>query len=242
MVLNGVGPPPRDAQADILGDGADPGELARVVARVARGDQRLDHRPAGERRQDRTVARRRMAQVICRPDAAGARHDLHRDGRIARNVPPEVARHEPRKEIDAAARRAGHIDHHRPIDHVGGLGIGARKAKTRRKRCDACAQAAETKYRAPFGHCVVRLTGPLRGRWVARIADPRQSQSTNVDFETQKKPRPFGKIDRGPVRKTASGRPSGSRRNIRAPRLLKLPNIVHRGLSLVSDTAVSNAA
>src|SRR5437667_5152623 len=61
-----------------------------------------------------------------------------------------------------------------------------------------------------------------------------QGQSTNVDFGTQKKPRPIGKIDRGPVRKTASGGPSGRRRNVQTSRLLKLPNIVHRGLSLVS--------
>src|ERR1043166_2462891 len=71
---------------------------------------------------------------------------------------------------------------------------------------------------------------------------PGQSQSTNVDLGTQKKPRPIGEIDRRPVRKTASGSPSGRRRNVQTSRLSKLPNIVRRGLSLVSDTVVSNGA
>jgi hypothetical protein len=110
--------PPRDAQADILGDGADPGEAAHVVAGTARADQRLENRPAGERRHRGAVAGRLLGKVVRRPNAARARHKLHRHRRFAGDVAADVTADQPCVKIDAAARRAGHIDGHRPVDGV----------------------------------------------------------------------------------------------------------------------------
>ena len=110
--------PPGDAQTDILGDGADPGEAAHVVAGITRADQRLENRPIGEGRDRGAVARRLLGETVRRADAARARHHLHRHRRFAGNMAPDVASDQPRVKIDAAARGAGHIDGHRPVDGV----------------------------------------------------------------------------------------------------------------------------
>ena len=97
---------PRDAEADILGDGADPGELAHVVAGIARADQRLEDRAAGERRHRR-----------CRR-AAPARQD---------NWPPGCR---PRPASPARSRSACP-----GCDGRGGGRPGGHKDRCRRRRC-----------------------------------------------------------------------------------------------------------
>jgi len=49
-------------------------EAAHVVAGIARADQRLENRPAGERRHRGAVAGRLLGKVVGGPDAARARH------------------------------------------------------------------------------------------------------------------------------------------------------------------------
>ena len=109
---------PRDAQADVLGDGADPGEAAHVVAGIARADQRLENRPAGERRHRGAVAGRLLGKVVRGPNTARARHKLHRHRRFAGDVAADVTANQPCVKINAAARGAGHIDGHRSVNGV----------------------------------------------------------------------------------------------------------------------------
>ena len=86
------------------------GELAHVVAGIARADQRLEHRAAGEGGHRGAVARRLVGEEFRRPDAAGARHHLHVDERMAGDVLAEMAADHAGIEIDAAAGGAGDID------------------------------------------------------------------------------------------------------------------------------------
>src|SRR5262249_21344180 len=112
---------PRQANAHVLGDRADPDELADIVTWVARSDQRLENGSVGKRHQHRTVTRRRIGNVVSRAGPASARHVLTRDGRIAGNVPTNMATEQSRIEIDAAACRAGDNNRYRPVDSLGGL-------------------------------------------------------------------------------------------------------------------------
>src|SRR5258708_35188075 len=64
--------PPGDAQTDILGDGADPGEAAHVVAGIASADQRLENPSAGERRDPGAAACGLLAGIGRPADAAPA--------------------------------------------------------------------------------------------------------------------------------------------------------------------------
>ena len=104
------GPLPGDAQAHIAADGADPLELAHVIAGIARADQRLGQRPAGESAHDPAILGGGIGDEIGGADAASARHVLHIDGGIARNIFADMAAQHARIEINAPARRARHID------------------------------------------------------------------------------------------------------------------------------------
>ena len=69
------------------------------------GAEQPDHRDvAAEHAEGGAVLGRGAVEKVGRPQAAGARHVLHRDRRIARNEAPEVPRQQPRREVVAAAR------------------------------------------------------------------------------------------------------------------------------------------
>src|SRR5262249_24534591 len=64
------------------------------------------------------IAGRLFGKVVRGPNAARARHKLHRHGRFAGDVAADVAADESCVKIDPTARRAGPIDGHRPGDGV----------------------------------------------------------------------------------------------------------------------------
>jgi hypothetical protein len=125
--------PPRHADADILGGRANPRERAHVVAGSAGADQRLENRSSGEGRHRGAIAWRLLGEVVRRADAAGARHHLHGHGRLARDMAADVAGHQARIEIDAAAGGARDIDRHRTVDGVLRV-AGLRRGRNQRHR------------------------------------------------------------------------------------------------------------
>ena len=83
---------------------ADPAQLGRIVVGAGQAEQRrLDH-AALHRGDGQAVARRDLGDVAGRAQAAGARHVLHDEGRIAGNEAAEVAGEQPREGVEAAGR------------------------------------------------------------------------------------------------------------------------------------------
>src|SRR5688572_751594 len=78
---------PRNADADVAADCSDPVESGHLVIGIARADERLEERTARESSQDAGVTWSFLRQEICRSNAAGTRHDLHDDRRVARDMP-----------------------------------------------------------------------------------------------------------------------------------------------------------
>ena len=95
---------PGDADAGVVGDAAEPGELGAVERRacVASSGATADGCARRCRRRCRPWRRPRRCRLAAR-DAAGARHVLRHDGRLARNVLAEMARQQPPIEVVAAA-------------------------------------------------------------------------------------------------------------------------------------------
>ena len=95
---------PGDADADVVGDAAEPGELGAVEGRAA-FQQRIDAGGARERAERGAVLRRGGVDEIRRAQRAGARHVLRHDGRLAGDVLAHVAGEMAGVEVVAAADR-----------------------------------------------------------------------------------------------------------------------------------------
>ena len=94
---------PGERETDLAGEAADPVELVEIEAHRAGIDQLGEQHAALDEREGGAVARRGVENVIGRGEAAGRRLVLYDDGRIAGDEPAEVARHQPRQLIVAAA-------------------------------------------------------------------------------------------------------------------------------------------
>ena len=95
---------PGDAEADVVGDAAEPGELGAVEGRAA-FQQRIDAGGAREGAERGAVLRRRRVDEVRRAQAAGAGHVLRHDRRVARDVLADVAGEMAGVEVVAAADR-----------------------------------------------------------------------------------------------------------------------------------------
>ncbi len=117
---------PCNAKSDVLGECADPGELAHVIAGIASADERFEEGSPGEGRNCRAVAWRLLREKIGGANSSGARHRLNRHGRPAGNVTADVSTEQARVKIDAAAGGAGDVNVE-VVDGVGGLRGGQRQ-------------------------------------------------------------------------------------------------------------------
>ena len=104
--------------------------LPRVVFVLGAADQRIDHDVAGEQAELEPVLGRDVEHVVRRDHGAGALHVAHHHGRIARDVAAEMARHQPRIGVGAAAG----IEARDQVDGLAAVEIGGvlrRAAPTR---------------------------------------------------------------------------------------------------------------
>src|SRR4051812_23514978 len=98
------------ADADIGADAADPGIFAPVDADALGIELGLADQAEVEMVDPAAVLRRVEIEMLHGGEAAGTRH-VHHDGvGIARNMPADMARQEPRIGIEAAARRIADQD------------------------------------------------------------------------------------------------------------------------------------
>ena len=99
------------ADAELIGGGTDPGELARVILHFRRADERLHGNTASEGAEDRAVLGSSVEEIIGGGDASRARHVLHDDlrraGHMLAHVPGDGAR------IDVVAATRAVADDHR---------------------------------------------------------------------------------------------------------------------------------
>ena len=105
-----AGAVPGVADAEILADVADPAEVEEVDADLLRHGQRLRDQPGVERVDEGAVGGRGGGGVLHRIEARGARHVLHDDVGIARDVAAEMPRQHARVVIVAAAGREADHD------------------------------------------------------------------------------------------------------------------------------------
>ena len=113
QILGGLvsGRVPGEGQPHLARQAADPVELVEIEAhRAGIAEPREQHAALHERDRE-AILRRRIGDEVGGGEAAGRRHVLHDDARIACDVRSEVARHEPRQGVVAAA-------HGRPADEV----------------------------------------------------------------------------------------------------------------------------
>jgi hypothetical protein len=99
---------PRKAGAGVVIRAADPIELARIVARLFRVQQRFERHAAVESRELGAVLRHGVGKAIHQDEAAGARHVLDHNRRIARNVPAQDAGQ--RAGVEVVAATGGEAD------------------------------------------------------------------------------------------------------------------------------------
>jgi hypothetical protein len=92
---------PGGAQAVVVGDVADPGELAAVELGVAQ--QRLDRHAPRQRADRAAVFRRDVIKILGGAKAPGAGHVLRNECRMARNVSAHIPGQKPRIDVIAAA-------------------------------------------------------------------------------------------------------------------------------------------
>ena len=92
------------ADADFVRDAADPGELRRIELRALGSvEQWLNDDAAGEGGKHRAVLGRQTVKIIHGLEAARARHILHHERGIARDIATHVTRQRPGVDIVAAA-------------------------------------------------------------------------------------------------------------------------------------------
>jgi predicted Zn-dependent protease len=96
---------PREGDAFLRADAADPAEISFVVAHAVGHQIAVDQMLALQDAHDGAVAARQIVEVVGGRKPAGARHVLHDDGRRTWNVAAEMARHHAGVPVIAAARR-----------------------------------------------------------------------------------------------------------------------------------------
>ena len=111
-----AGAVPGMADAEILGDAAEPGEIQKIRADLLRHRHRLGDQPGIERVDHGAVGRRRGGDVAHGIQARRARHVLHDDVRLPRDVATDVARQHAR--IVVVATTGG-----KPDDDANGLAL-----------------------------------------------------------------------------------------------------------------------
>ena len=168
---------PADHRFQHGGHAADIGEFGRLVLH-ARGLERLfQHHGLGHHRERGAVLGRDIVEIIRRPQAAGARHGLHHDERIARDVPPHVVREQARVEIVAAARREADIEvdggalvegFHRLLRQRRIAEACGRHAERCRQQCPRAASKISHDVRRPVVRCTLTRLRPYRHEQICR--------------------------------------------------------------------------
>src|SRR6266404_4557302 len=91
------------ADTDLVRYATDPGELGRIELRtLGSAEQWLNDDAAGEGGKHRAVLGRQTVKIIHGLEAARARHILHHERRIARDIATHVTRQRPGVDIVAA--------------------------------------------------------------------------------------------------------------------------------------------
>src|SRR5262249_16620582 len=143
---------PGDAETDLLGHRADRDEVAHAIGSLALADQGLDDRTRRRYADHRAVLGGDRVHIVDHADAAGARHQLRYDRRIARQILGEIARDDAGADVDAGAGGAGNED----LDLLAAVELALRG---RRRRCERKASGQKDEAGVGYPHVGLCLSG-----------------------------------------------------------------------------------
>ena len=84
---------------------AEPSELARIEPDIGiAAEEPKQWHVAGDQAEGGAILGREIVEIVGRDQAAGARHVLYDDGRIAGDIPADMARQQATKDVEAASR------------------------------------------------------------------------------------------------------------------------------------------